>query len=474
MTFAKEIPLEEPPESPSQKEHFKNDIGYADAFVARNKTRIRFVTDEKVWVAFSPDNGWQRDQSGNCVRVLAVEFARELYAEACRKAAGSEPKAGAAMIQAAAGLGNKGKIDPMLSFAQCHPAVAITSPELDREPMLVGVENGFVNIETGAFSPHDEGHLITRRLATAYVPGATAPVFERFLVEVQPDMEVRAFLQRWAGYCLSGSIREHVLPFHFGCGSNGKGVFLEHGLLALAGSYGAKLTNSLIYSNERGNPPFLEIAGLCGKRLALGEENAAGAGLNENFLKGATGADRQKGRFHYADFVEYDPSAKLALVGNHRPRVEGRDHGFWRRFVMVDWPVTIDESRRDPTLPEKIKGEMPGILNWCLAGAREWAHGGLRPPESCRTATERFRVESDPLAGFAELFRPAEGGWITKARAFEMYCQWAQEEGIAQARRLTKRGLSFRLMERGWSEGKVGHGKHHAWLDVEEVENADV
>jgi putative DNA primase/helicase len=461
------------PEQDHGAGHFKNDTGFADAFVARHRAVLRYVANEKVWLTFTPANGWSRDNTGKAAKALAIAYSRALYAWALEKAKTLEPKAGIALAQAMTSLGNRARIEPMLAFAECNPNIIVRAEQLDRDEWLVGVENGVVDIRTGSFSKHSAENLITRRLGAAFDPKATAPVFEKFLAEVQPEIEMRQFLQRWAGLCLTGSPREHVLPFHHGCGGNGKGIFLEHCLLKLMGAYGAKMTDSLVYANERGTPPHLEIAGLCGKRLALGEENAAGAGLNEKFLKAATGADLQKGRMHYADFVEYNPTAKIALVGNHKPRVEGRDLGFWRRFLLVDWGVTIPIENQDTELSEKLKAELPGILNWALSGARDWLAGGLRPPQSCRAATARFRADSDPLAGFTEQFKTADEGWILKAAIFEKYQSWADEEGIPKNRHLTKRTLGFRLAERGWNEGRVGHRMDHAWLGISEKEDAD-
>ncbi len=459
---------QEPPQFPPaptpipQSEPLSSDLGYADAFIARHRHRIRYITTEKIWLIFDDSSGWQRDDSGLAIRALAGDFARELY-EAALLRCPDDPTS--AHLRQTANLGNASRLKPMLAFAQCHAALRLASNSLDPDPLLVGVENGSLDLSTGNFLPHRPEHLITRHLAVSYDPPATAPVFEQFLSEVQPDPSVRGFLQRWAGYCLSGSLREHVLPFHFGTGSNGKSIFLEHVLLRLLGSYGAKMSDSLIYRDARGSQPYLEIAGLCTRRFALGEENTAGSRLNENFLKSASGGDRQKGRFSYGDFLEYQPSAKLALVGNHRPCVQGRDHGFWRRFLLVDWPVRIPNERQDVHLPEKLQAELPGILNWCLVGARDWLAHGLNPPSACLGATEGFRQESDQLTGFLKLFEPAPGDHLLKQDVFALYRAWATDEGIPAPRQMSQRNLSFRLTEHGWPSGFTGRQRRHIWCD---------
>ncbi len=450
-------------ETPDAPNHFKSDVGYGDAFVQRHAKSIRYCADEKIWLVFDDVAGWRRDETGTAIKSLAAEFARELYQSALIEAATKEPEIGKRIISNAAALGNKKRIDPALSFAACNPAVVVRAEQLDADPFLVGVQNGVVNLADGTFQAHRREHLVTRRLAVNFGAAANRAVMGKVSGGSQPEKEMRDFLQRLCGYWLTGEIREHVLPFHYGSGANGKGTFLEHGLLRLAADYGAKLTDSLVYASDNGRLPHLEIANLCGKRFALGEENSESGKLNEALLKSMTGGDRQKGRFHYGNFVEYAPTYKIALVGNHKPRIDGTDDGIWRRFILVDWEVQIPEARRDTTLKDKLAAEMPGILNWCIAGARDWLAGGLNPPESCKAATAEFREKSDSLSEFiAENFVAAAESYCTKAEVFAAYEKWATQQGIKYP--MSKRALGFQLINRGWQEFKQGHENTKCWL----------
>lgn len=452
-----------PGEQDATKDHFKSDVGYGDAFAKRHAKNVRFCADEKLWLVFDDENGWRRDNTGQ-VKAMAATFARELYKWAASKAADMEPDEGKRIVASMAALGNRKRIDPALSFAACNQSLVVSSDGLDAAPFLVGVKNGVVDLRNGSFQSHRCEHLVTRRLAVNYQPDATAPNWERFLAEVQPDVEMREFLQRLSGYSLTGEIREHVLPFHFGIGANGKGTFLEHAILKLAGSYGAKLTNSLVYASDRGHLPHLELAELCGKRFALGEENAAGGELNERLLKAITAGDKVKGRFHYANFIEYFPTCKIALVGNHKPRIVGTDDGIWRRFLLVDWPIQIPSEKRDDTLKDKLAAEMSGILNWCIAGAMEWQSGGLNPPKSCLVATAEFREKSDVLVEFlGECFEKDPDGYCTKADTFAAYKQWSERTCVGRSETMSKRALGFQLINRGWKEGKAAHENCHCW-----------
>ena len=210
---------------PDTANHFKSDVGYGDAFVQRHAKTIRYCADEKIWLVFDDVSGWRRDETGTAIKSLAADYARELYQAALIEAATKEPEIGKRIISNAAALGNKKRIDPALSFAACNPAVVVRAEQLDADHFLVGVQNGVVNLAKGTFQAHRREHLVTRRLAVNYDANATAPTWEKFLAEVQPEKEMREFLQRLCGYALTGEIREHVLPFHYGTGANGKGTF---------------------------------------------------------------------------------------------------------------------------------------------------------------------------------------------------------------------------------------------------------
>ena len=274
---------------------------------------------------------------------------------------------------------------------------------------------------------------------------------------------MREFLQRLCGYSLTGEIREHVLPFHYGTGANGKGTFLEHGFLKLARDYGAKLTDSFVYASRHGTPPHLEIANLCGRRFALGEENSESGVLNERLLKAITGGDKVKGRFHYGNFVEYFPTYKTALVGNHDRVLMGLTTESGEDFYWWTGKFEIPEERRDATLKDKLAAEMSGILNWCIAGALAWLSGGLNPPTSCKAATAAFRDNSDKLAEFiADNFTTDAKSYCTKADAFSAYLKWANQQGIEHP--MSKRALGFQLINRGWQEFTQGHENSKCWL----------
>ena len=84
------------------------------------------------------------------------------------------------------------------------------------------------------------------------------------------NQELIDFLQRVAGYALTGSVREHALFFFYGTGRNGKGTFLET-LVSMLGDYAAVASMETFIDTHNDRHPT-ELAMLQGKRLVIAEE----------------------------------------------------------------------------------------------------------------------------------------------------------------------------------------------------------
>jgi putative DNA primase/helicase len=427
-------------------------VGFADAFATRYFNKIRYVREDKKWLIFDNGTGWRRDQGGEVLGMFA-EYFREIYeSEASRRRDGFD-QSDTGRRKLIASLGTVGMMEGSLKIAGAHPDVAVSVEELDNDPDLLGVKNGVVNLRDGSFQPHSPDLLVTRRCTCDYDPYADCRRFIEFLQLVQPDPEIRGFLQRLTGYTFTGHQTEHILPFHLGRGGNGKGTFLEKVLMRMLGEYARKLTDDLVYLKDNGGSANLEISGFRRIRFGLGDENARGGALNERLLKGMTGGDVQKGRGHYQDFQEYEPSMKLHLVGNHLPRINGTDDGIWRRFFIVPWNVRLPDTQGAVDHPRMMEEEFSGILNWVLIGAQAFYNGGTLQPDEIKRLSRSFREESDTVGTFLrERTTEDPDGEVTKATLYEVYQKHCEEEGIQKNYRLSKKSFGIDLKGRGVNE----------------------
>ena len=140
--------------------------------------------------------------------------------------------------------------------------------------------DGVIDLETGLAVSRD-GLLFTQVTGVAPKRMPT-PIWDRFITEIfDGDLEMIEFIQRMGGYGLTGSIKEQKLFFLWGCGANGKSVFVDV-MRNLGGSYSYNLpSEALMSSRSEGHPTM--FAALQGKRLAISseiEESAHWASIN--------------------------------------------------------------------------------------------------------------------------------------------------------------------------------------------------
>lgn len=315
----------------------------------------------------------------------------------------------------------------MIASFRSEPGVTIKETEFNKDPMLFNVRNGTLDLRTGVLRDHDSDDLITQISATGYDPSAACPEWDRFIEEILPSDELRAFFKRLVGYSLTGRVKEHILPILYGIGANGKSTVLN-ALLAMMGDYGLQAVSDLLVA--KGDAHSTERADLFGKRLVVCVETEEGRRLNEALVKQLTGGDGVRARRMREDNWEFAPSHTILMATNHKPGVLGTDRGIWRRLRLVPFDVSIAEKDQDLDLSEKLEKELPGILRWAVEGCLEWQRDGLGRPDEVAKATAGYRGEMDVLATFLEERCVLVPDAVTGAtRLYKEYQSWTEEAG---------------------------------------------
>jgi putative DNA primase/helicase len=445
------------------------DSANVDAFVRAHGKGYRYVIEWSAWVAWSGKR-WELPGARGRVLRAAILVAREEHYR-CRgriKALQEElrplklaPQKDEDKIEQLEALlkrelknlawhvasQNQGKLDAVAKGLESRLVVRMA--DLDRDPWLLNVANGTIDLRTGDLRAHEREDLITSLIPVEYDLEAPAPTWTRFLSMVMADsLELTTYLQRLIGYTLTGRTDEHILVFHHGnTGSNGKSTFLAT-LRSLLGDYSCSAPRSLLFEPKNGAEPHpTELARLYGKRLAICAEVPEHAELAEAKIKDITGGDVVSVRRMNENFWDLTPTHTLHAAGNHKPVVHGTDGGIWRRIKLVPWTVTIDEADQDKSLKKKLSDELPGILAWAVHGCLEWQRIGLAEPGEVTEAGAAFRSESDVLAGFFAsqcVFEPAARESCKAIR--KAYESWCDDLGH---RPLGARTLWRRFRERG-------------------------
>jgi putative DNA primase/helicase len=338
----------------------------------------------------------------------------------------------------------------MLRLAESEPGIPIMTEDMDRDPFLFNVENGTINLHDARLWPHERMETITKLAAVAFDADAECPIFLRFLDRILPDLEVRRFVRRMAGYCLTGDTSEQCLFFLYGGGSNGKSTLLAV-LRRLMGEYAQQAAPNLLVDRKNEQHPT-EIARLFGARMVTSIEVDDGKRLAEGLVKQMTGGDPIVGRLMRENFFEWMPTHKLVIAANHQPEIRGTDYAIWRRIHLVPFTVEIPIEERDTGLPEALATELPGILNWALAGCREWQQQGLGVPAAVRAATAEYRAEQDTMGSFIEDKCIADPqAWVSSNVLYAAYSAWCEASGTF---RLGPTKFGRELSDRGFERGK--------------------
>jgi putative DNA primase/helicase len=403
------------------------DSGNAIRFARQHGEDVRFCWAWNAWLAWD-DKRWARDP-GDGVVARAKDTARRIYTEAAQETDADRRKAiGAWATRSESEPG----IRRMLELAKSEPGIPVTPGELDRDVFLLNTPSGTLETRTLALRPHSREDLITRITAAPYSSGARHAVFEAYLDRVLPDEAVRAFVQRAAGYCITGSTAEEVLFFGHGPMASGKSTMLK-ALRMVFGDY-ATTADFASFTERRADGPKEDIARLAGARLVVSVEVKDGTRIAEGLVKWLTGGDNITARRLYEQSFEFIPQFKLMLAANHRPKARDDDDAFWRRIIEIPFTESIPESERDPAVKATLCDPAqagPAILAWAAEGAAAWFQGGLAIPEAVRHATQAYRQDMDPLAPFLAACCVLEvEASITAGELRAAYDAWVKEEGI--------------------------------------------
>ena len=285
------------------------------------------------------------------------------------------------------------------SFCRADPAHAVEASYFDSDPWLLGTPGGTVDLKTGRILKADPAHRITK--LTAVGPGKVdeCPRWLRFLDEsTGSDPQLVAFLQRWFGYCLTGSVQEHALVFLYGAGNNGKSVFLNV-LSGVLGDYAVTASMDVLTASKYDRHPT-EIAALAGSRLVTASETDEGRLWAESRIKALTGGEPLSARFMRRDLFEFLPQFKLALSGNSLPTLHNCGTAMRRRFNLLPFDKT--PAAADVELGEKLRAEWPGILAWAIEGCSLWRREGLGTAPRIEAETDNYFSESDHFGGWLE------------------------------------------------------------------------
>ena len=393
-----------------------------------------------------------------------IEYPAPLVIESARKLAATAEELGAvALGKWSVGWEGAARIDTSIRLLKAIPGIETPAIDLDADPWKLCTPTGTIDLRTGRMAEHEPTDLQTMVTGCTYDPDGTPHRFMRFLREIfQNDWDLAACVMRFLGYCLTGETTEQVLQVWHGGGANGKTTLIET-LGYVLGDYSQTLSPDLLMSRrfaKDSSSASPDVARLRGVRLSCGEETRQGQRWNESLVKQLTGGGSIVARNLYGKPFSFANQSKLILAVNHRPTVNGTDHGMWRRLQLVTFGARFDAADRDPHLLETLRAEGPQILGMLVQACLAWQEHGLLPPPTMIEAAKGYREDQDVIGSFLrEKTKPT--GRTPRASLYLAYRQWAMESGEYVH---GKHAFYSELRDREFVESKAGNQRY--WQGV--------
>lgn len=365
------------------------DFGEADVarrFAAVMEGKLAYDHTMRLWYVWS-GSVWVMEKSGEAIEA-AKEFC-ETERQRCLTPATADAMAKARFAKAVEDL------------ARSDRRLAVHQGMWDENPWLLGTAAGVVDLKTGIARPGRPADWMVRQTSVAPAPpGAPCPNWMQFLDQATAgDEELASFLQRWAGYCLTGDVSEEVLSFLYGDGGNGKGVFVGT-LTTILGSYAVAQPMEAFTAGAR-LPAEYYRAQMAGARLVTASETEAGRTWAESQIKELTGNETPVSARHpHGRPFTYRPQFKLMFVGNHAPALKSRSPAMERRLRIV--PFEHKPEKPDHGLKDRLREEYPAILRWMIDGCLSWAEARLGTASAIAAASREYFADQDAFGSWLE------------------------------------------------------------------------
>jgi len=298
-----------------------------------------------------------------------------------------------------------------------------------------------INLKNGTFEfnanelrlrPFESADFITYQLPFEYNPDADAPIFQRYLDRVLPDIQRQMVLAEYLGYVFikngSSYLKEEKTLILYGTGANGKSVFFEV-VNALLGEENVSSYSMQSITNDNG----YFRAKLANKLVNYASEISGK--LQTAIFKAMVSGEPVEARLPYGEPFLLRQYAKLIFNCNELPRDVEHTNAFFRRFLIIPFDVTIPEVEQDKQLHNKIiNNELSGVFNWVLKGLnRLMTQNGFTHCNAVNQATDQYRIQSDTVQLFleSEEYVVSSINYVPIQILYSEYREFCQQEGFS-------------------------------------------
>ncbi|WP_288710252.1 phage/plasmid primase, P4 family [uncultured Clostridium sp.] len=299
--------------------------------------------------------------------------------------------------------------------------------DFNRNPYLVNVRNGLLDIRDMSFKEHTPSYLSTVQLNVEYNPQVDCPQFKKFLNEVL-DCKLIPLVQEIVGYLLTTNTASQKAFVFWGPARTGKSTLLWVVEYLLLG----KKNVSNIPWQEIGDK--FKTAELLGKLANVFSDLPSKSIDDTGIFKVVTGEDYLMAEKKNKNPFKFKPFARLVFSCNELPRnYVDRTEGFYRRLIIVPFNRQIEKSKIDKALKYKFQREKEGILNWALEGLKRLYENNFEFSENELTdgVKKEYKRENNNVISFVEECCELDGLFsCSRIEVYEAYKEFCVEAGL--------------------------------------------
>jgi len=309
---------------------------------------------------------------------------------------------------------------------------------------IIPCANGLLHIKTRTLLPPTNQFFSLNCLPFDYNPRAPQPrCWLLFVNQIfEGDQEAIDTLQEMFGYILTSDTSQQKSFLIIGPKRSGKGT-LARAATSLVGqdNCAAPTLNGLAQS--------FGTAALIDKQLAvIGDARLSGradqAPVVERLLS-ITGEDNLTISRKYLPDVTLRLTVKFMILTNELPRLGDSSGALASRFIILPLQKSF-YGQEDHGLTNKLLKELPGIMNWALAGLdRLTKRGHFIQPISGREAMQELEDLSSPISAFVrECCEVRPGVQIECKELYQTWDEWCKSQGRTQSGTLQSLGRDLR------------------------------
>jgi P4 family phage/plasmid primase-like protien len=331
--------------------------------------------------------------------------------------------------EAQALLGNErreSRIEETLRYVEVATRVDEESPP---DCQYINLRNGRLDWATGELAKHTPTCFTTIQLPVEYDLHAPCPAFDQYLDTTFAADDI-PLIEEILGWCLLPDRRFENAVMLTGEGDNGKSVFLD----VVGYLLGERNVSNVALQDLEENR--FRAAELYGKLANIFADLDARGLQSSSMFKTLTTGDYITAERKHGQPFRFRSHAKLLFSANKIPSSRDRTHAFYKRWLIIPFTRTFNGVGGNPSpdrgLRDKLKDELPGILNRALRGLERLVLADkFTLPKSVLEAKQAYIRNNDHMRVFLDECVIAERDeTIVKKEFRKVYESWCDRHGV--------------------------------------------